>query len=544
MNFFYTTYQQTLERAEFLSGKAADPARPYDFKYEARAALESLRDSAELTEESALSSAGLGVIEYMLGVNYFETEEITESGKHFQRSLALFSSLPRAEQGRFINTVQDLFNSLGILCCNREDNAGGLKFFQKSESVYEHIKSLPAHPFSHSFSDFARGRAAFRFIIDGGISARKTEQNYTMCLFYMAQAYSQTAQKEKAALYCAETMKRQMEFGDYDEKDWAINCINMAEYYQDNNFFNAAMYVLRAGLSILPEASRKKLKSTLHMQIGRCYKAIMEHGMTAHISQTAMDDSVFASCVEFASVKVAFPRIVPPLEIEAAKELFKLGNTYLRESLEYFIVDGYVTEHIEMKRDISGMYKVLCYFESNTARIFAMTKRRLELLEDYTKELNKQSYSTLWQQLMNEVATVYVDLYDLKMESKKLSKAALTEATTYALTSIGKQTELLEYISKIELNNDTYQDIIQSSSNLMFGIAKLYSRLEGLDKEAKVGYMKESLKWYEKIWKYLGDTAQGKHADAVPDLQEQLRICEEMVGLLPIRISQFNATES
>ena len=59
-----------------------------------------------------------------------------------------------------------------------------------------------------------------------------------MCMFYMAQAYSKLGENVKAAFYCAETMKRQIESGDFDVKDWAINCINLAEYYTENEYFN------------------------------------------------------------------------------------------------------------------------------------------------------------------------------------------------------------------------------------------------------------------------------------------------------------------
>lgn len=42
-----------------------------------------------------------------------------------------------------------------------------------------------------------------------------------------------------------------------------------------------------------------------------------------------------------------------------------------------------------MKKDISELYKNLCYFDESDARVLAMLNRRLELLESYTIELNK-----------------------------------------------------------------------------------------------------------------------------------------------------------
>lgn len=46
-----------------------------------------------------------------------------------------------------------------------------------------------------------------------------------------------------------------------------------------------------------------------------------------------------------------------PTSVDSAKELFKTANSHFKTALEYFVIDGYVTEHIEMKKDISALYK-------------------------------------------------------------------------------------------------------------------------------------------------------------------------------------------
>ena len=176
-----------------------------------------------------------------------------------------------------------------------------------------------------------------------------------------------------------------------------------------------------------------------------------------------------------------------------------------------------------------------------------MLNRRLELIESFTKEINKQSYSTLWQHLMNEVASIYLDIYELKVSSanslkkkkKMLDKHAA--ANTYALTCIDKHIEMLDFIQKFDQNDDSAKDIIQSSLNLMFGVARLYSKLEDPDVKIKVQYMEKSFRWYEKIRKYLQDVKNGKYSSALQDLNDQIRICDEMLALMPIRISQVNA---
>ena len=546
MEFFYSSFQETLEKVDRLMGMQADPSKPYEHKYTARELLQSLLSSDRIQQGDPISRSAEALIEYILGVNHFETEEITESDKHYQKCLTLLLSLPVSDQARYLNTFQDVLNALGILRCNRGENNIGLEYFYKSQALYEAMKTLPANKFSHTFKDFLIGKDDFRFIIQGGVNFRKAEQNYTLTLFYMAQAFSKIGEKHKSASYCAETLKRQMISGDYDMKDWAVNSNNMAEYYIENNYIAQGVYILKCGLSIIT-GKRRKLRSTLNMQIGRAYRSLLELAINIHKQNTTAPEQLNEKLLILPMLNTEWVEVSLPSEIEAAKEIFKLSNNHFKTALEYFVIDGYVTEHIEMKKDISGLYKSLCYFETSDIRVLAMLNRRLELIESFTKEINKQSYSTLWQHLMNEVASIYLDIYELKVSSanslkkkkKMLDKHAA--ANTYALTCIDKHIEMLDFIQKFDQNDDSAKDIIQSSLNLMFGVARLYSKLEDPDVKIKVQYMEKSFRWYEKIRKYLQDVKNGKYSSALQDLNDQIRICDEMLALMPIRISQVNA---
>lgn len=546
MEFFYSVFQETLEKVDLLMGKPAEESRPYEHKYTARELLQSLLIHERIQQKDDLSRSAEALIEYILGVNHFETEEITESEKHYTKCLELLLSLPLPIRAKYVNTFQDVLNALGILRCNRGENDAGMAYFEKASGLYEAIKTIHKGDFSHNFKDYMKGSAEFRFIIEGGVNPRKAEQNYTLTLFYMAQAYSKLGNKHKSAAYCAETLKRQMISGDYDMKDWAINCINMAEYYVENKFISQGIYILECGLSIIT-GRRRKLRSTLNMQLGRSYRSLLELAVDVDKNRATVPDEVNQQILTLEMLSPQFKTLVFPTDIEPAKEIFKIANNHFKVALEYFVIDGYVTEHIEMKKDISGLYKSLCYFEKSDARVMAMLSRRLELIEDFTKEINKQSYSTLWQHLMNEVSSIYLDMYELKVmaanelkkESKRLEKHSA--ANNLALTCIEKHIEMLDFIQKFDMNDDTAKDIIQSSLNLMFGVARLYSKLEDIDIKVRVSYMEKSFRWYEKISAYLIETKNGKYAAKITDLTEQLKICDEMISLMPIRISQVNA---
>lgn len=105
----------------------------------------------------------------------------------------------------------------------------------------------------------------FAFFIDGGLDNVKLEKIHTLTLFFLAQVYTKLGQHTRAVGYCAETMKRQLYYKEYEIKDWAINCINLSEYFIKNGYFAQGEYCLFAGITILPSdlGKKKKLRANL-----------------------------------------------------------------------------------------------------------------------------------------------------------------------------------------------------------------------------------------------------------------------------------------
>jgi tetratricopeptide (TPR) repeat protein len=540
--FLRTEFQRQLEHVERLMTEDADPAKPYEYKYQARALIEALRDNPLLNEESDSSVVARAILEYLLGVNHFETEEITRSGTHYAKAFELITKVSPEMQFRHLTTLQDLLNALGIHKCNQDDVDTGLKFFDKAVALYDLANKAGLKQCTSSFQDFLNCRdPQFTFIIDGGLNGRKVEQNYTLTLFYLAQAHSKQGRKDEAAWYCVLTMSRQVASGDFQVKDWAVNAINMAEYYSDLQMFSQAYYMLAAALSLVPQGRKMKLRNTLHMQLGRCLLGLMEYSVTSTREGLPEPEAVKQQKITFPCLPVEWVELSLPYEVEAAKDLFRRANAYLKEALEFFVIDGYVTEHVEMKRDLCRLYKFLSVFEPDNKRLLAMTNRRLELLEGYTQELNSTAYPQLWQHLKTEVSSIFIDLYELKSQSGRTTQKAFEQANACAMKSIVHQGELLEFIQKYEMTQETAKDIVQSSLNLMFGVARTYSRLETLKPKQKVEFLSQSFLWYERLSDYLKKVQNDGFAGCLPDFEEQKRICAEMVSLLPMRIAQVNA---
>ena len=64
--------------------------------------------------------------------------------------------------------------------------------------------------------------------------------------------------------------------------------------------------------------------------------------------------------------------------------------------MQTFVLDGFVTEHVNMLLDINKLYKFLGRIEKVSKRQYKMLGRRLQLLQEIFIDLNKQAFEGLW----------------------------------------------------------------------------------------------------------------------------------------------------
>ncbi len=120
-------------------------------------------------------------------------------------------------------------------------------------------------------------------------------------------------------------------------------------------------------MSILPTDTNKKrkLRATIQMQLGRYYLERLIVGSTLFLKGSKLDLEVAnKKFIEFSGLPspVKFPPSVildSFKDIEDAKQIFRLANTQFKRSLDFFKLDGYVTEHVQMQQDVSRLYKHL-----------------------------------------------------------------------------------------------------------------------------------------------------------------------------------------
>lgn len=418
--FLYTIFQYYVEKAIELMN-----SEELKNKEKAKKILMSLIDNPYVNyfKTNKIIFACLnGILHFYLGLAIFNTEDQFDSESAFMKSLDFFNALPMVVKMRYINIYQEAYNNLGILFYNKGEVKKGLQFFGKAEQMYKVFNDLNGHNITNNFNLFLRNASKenagaegvagaadslefFNFFIDGGLNRKTFEHNYTLTIFYYAQAFTKLGFRKKAIKYCSMTLKRQIELNEYDLKDTIVNCINLSEFYTENQHFAQAEYVLIAANALLPEdaTKKKKIRAMVQMHLGKYFLERLKFAVRQTKEQIWISENeelfgiVNKRIVTFNNMNILWPRVEDIRDIEQAKLLFRLGNTQFKKALEYFVLEGFVSEHIAISRDVSQLYKNLSFFESENNRIFAMIERRIGLLEGLVKQINQKAYIVQWQ---------------------------------------------------------------------------------------------------------------------------------------------------
>ena len=109
----------------------------------------------------------------------------------------------------------------------------------------------------------------------------------------------------------------------------------------------------------------------------------------------------------FEGVKVQFPQSKIYKSYEEVKTLFKMIMTEYRKAAEIYPLDGYVTEHVNIVKEMSTTYKTLSTLESDADRRVAMELKRKEMIQLIYKALNPKVYINLWRVLIYNLGNMH-----------------------------------------------------------------------------------------------------------------------------------------
>ncbi|XP_077115126.1 KIF-binding protein [Ranitomeya variabilis] len=592
-------YQRAITASE-VESKTDPENEPYRSKYRARELLREVRallapgaeeesgrqggsqGDEEEEDQGRLQAARLAVIEFRLGVNHTETEELSAGEEHLVKALRLL------ERSRMspdcVSVYVQAQNDLGILWSDRGEIIIAQTYLESAESLYcQYMKKIgkpPTDPDEHFTLEEQTVTEQER--------AKRFEKVYTHTLYYLAQVYQHLKQYEKAAQYCHTTLQRQLEYDGYNPVEWAINAATLSQYYLAKQCYMEARHCLAASTVIFskagqipsPEAAKETDESEQerldHLrqkkaEIARCWvkyclnlladarKQLEDNIGELHVDlqeelkaeRKKQEDEkekgrkkavLFGSSDLYDSILAVEEKVdcLLPLDFKEAREVFLVGQNYINEAKEYFELDGHVTDHIEVIQDHSALFKVLAFFEEDYERRCKMHKRRVDMLEPICKELNPQYYLLICRQLQFELADTYYEMMDLKvaignkldeMDShtiKKINSLAQSAIKFYEMFLDSLRSPDKKFPDKLE------DDVVRPALVAKFHIARLYGKLITADGKKQLENMQISLNYYFFVVSYCAD-----HEEATKLVETELELTKEMVALLPARMERL-----
>jgi len=509
------------------------------------------------------------ILYYYLGSFNASNEDPSICEEPFTKSITLFNSLPTKIKIRFVNYYQEIFNNLGIIYYNRGEIKKGLEHFAKAEQIYKTFflnlsqnkdKFIFTNDLNAFISNINNDNNNMLFNIDTSDFEKNRkifEHNYTLTIFYFAQAFTKLNFRKKAIYFCSLTLKRQIENDEYDLKDAVNNIINLSDFYLESQNFAQTEYLLRCALYLIPKdkTQKKKLRASVQAQFGKYYlerlklALLLKRKNTSIATEKTLEELLNKKKFEIENIKeIKFPEIKDIDNLEDAKSIFRKGNTQLKRALEIFIMDGYVTEHIKINQTLSELYKYLIFFESDNARVFAMEDRRINILEPMVKAINHKVYVIQWQEISLELAEIFCEIFESNYEifrrkPQKFDEKKVEEINKYGKKSLFYYEDIIGYIEteygkETEKRFEDFITIITIKSN----IARINSKIIYLkDIKKRVDSLKKSLDIYNQVYQLLKG-AKDIFGDK-EELKENLNMCEEMIGMLPIKIDKINRGE-
>ena len=564
--FLYTMFQYYLEKANELNNQDDS-----ENKKKAKKIIKSLLDSSFINhyKSNKIIYACLnGILNFYYGMFNLNNDDQSICETHFIKSINFFNTLPTLIKMRYINLYQEIFNNLGIIYYNKGEIKKALQHFGKAEQIYKVFNDLNGYNFTNYFPKFMKTCCSlneedcnnemefFGFYIDGGINKKNLEHNYTLTIFFYAQAFTKLGFRKKPIKYCSLILKRQIDYNEFDFNDTLINCLHLSDFYMENQHFAQAEYILISGMSLLPDdmTKEKAIRAAFQNKLGKYFLERLKFAVFRLKEKNLICDNediyniVNKKIFTFNTLNIVWPQIKDVVNIEQAKSLFRLANTQFKKALNFYNIQNFTIEHIKICQNISLLYKFLVSFEPDNNRIFAMEERRIKILKPIFDRIDHKEFIMQWQELSLELAEIYCEIFELnyeliRLKKKKIDMQEIEEINKHGEKSIYYYKEIIDYIvneynKEKEKKLEDFVTIITIKTN----IGRIYSKLIFLkDIKRRIDSLKKSLEIYKEVHKLLKD-AKNVFGDR-EDFQENILMCEEMIGMIPIKIDKISKGE-
>ncbi|CAH0406829.1 unnamed protein product [Chilo suppressalis] len=552
---------------------------PYYSKYKAKEILSNMCDTLKkmMTKESNVCSikldAMLGAVLLNIGVVDMETEELPSSERVLTEALELLT--PNSTKPEVVITLINIYNNLGILWSNRDEPGKAKVFLNSAKELYETFKctlQMPL-PIEHLINNVGETDAGDFMLL---------EKAHTLTLYYLAQVYGSLKENLKSAIYCHVTLRRQLQYSDYEPIDWALNSATLSQFFAEQNGFYQSRHHLAAASTVLDNYEEKlmslesnedaflaKLETFKHRSadVARCWAKYCLLVMTASKARLMSDsERLMDAITDMSNLNIedhenicggdvknlVFPDIDVSkyenkigdkflLTYQDAREVFLSCQNWLNKAKEYYKLDSLASDYIELIQDSSQSYSYLAFFEEDDERRAKMHKRRIDMLEELVKEINPTYYLQYCRQLWFELGEVYSDILNIKLE--KLNKTK-EKPTPHALKKINMLCEKSienydHFLNSVKDKNGMMPtkldfDLIRPVISAYAFIGRNSMKRIAVDKSVQLIHVKKSYDSYQAVVDICTNDK-----DAAAMMQEEYSLCQEMVNILPIKIKRL-----
>ena len=400
------------------------PEEPHRSLYAARELLRGLQAKLERCPLERESEEDLAVLRASLllhlGLNHLNTEEHSDGAEMVEACLRGVEGLPGKVKTACLSL--EAYNQLGILWGNWGEQQKALEFLLKAKAVYESHIALPP---PITTSQWLAGREESEELRE-----KEFEALHTHTLFYLAQVFGHLSQPKQSALYCQQTLCRQMETREYDPLEWSVSCATLSQYHINTGHYRQARHCLAAASHILQSAFREEgeeLREKLVQaegDVARCWtkyctSLLQTSRDRLEGSASAEQTKPIQKLFRFESLEVADLEAEVTAELvgscQAARAVFVFAQRKIEESKQFYTLEEMASGYVEVVQDLSLLYKLLACFETELAYKCRLHKRRVDVLSGTLTELNQQHYLAVCRQLTFELAEAHSELASLKI---------------------------------------------------------------------------------------------------------------------------------
>uniref|UniRef100_A0A672FAQ4 KIF-binding protein n=1 Tax=Salarias fasciatus TaxID=181472 RepID=A0A672FAQ4_SALFA len=510
---------------------------------------------------AGLRAAKLGAVEYYLGVNHVETEELSAGQEHLMNCMKQLEKCRASSEN--VSLYIHVRNQLGILWAGRDETQMAQGFLETAESIYQrYMKEVRLVLISAFYFD-----ASF----DG--THLNLRNGFSVC------------QTERAATYCHSTLQRQLQLNQFSPMEWALNAATLSQYYITKGRFMEGRHCLSAATVIsglageVPSEAANERREQLRQkraEIARCWIKyclnLLEDAkkqLEDNIGELDLDRQdelkrarrreeeeeekgrksalLFGSEDTFDSIASVEEKVMClfPLDFTEARSVFLVGQNYVTQAKEYFQMDGYVTDHIEILQDHSALFRILAFFEEDPERRCKMHKRRVDMLEPICNDLNSRYYLMIRRQMMFELAETYNEMMDLKLtvanrqaDTQTLDNHTIKKFNHLCSASAKYYQMFLDSLCSPEgkFPEHLEDEVLRPVLVARFRVARLHSRLITSSPTAQLDNLNKSLENYKYVVQYCES-----HPEAAAAVETELELSTEMAGLLPLKINRLKA---